>query len=561
MERRFFKVLQKNKQVFLSPSVGKISSFLEENKKIFNQYSFTILNQPFREVRENCRKGVVKEALKFSKKFDPDIGEKINPAYQYIVQSGHQPVFFHPGIWIKNIFLNELLKSPLLDKCLGLNIILDNDICKDLNFSLPAFSSGGNLKLEEVDFLSPTLTPNLPFEEYPCPSLELVTKFIQNIICKFKLLESENKNILNNFKNFARCLENSSRFCDQNYKRKNLGEFLGLARRLYEQESEPAYLEIPFSQICNSDEFLSFFLEIIKNIETFSKIYNNKLDEYRKLFKIRNRAHPSPNLMIKENFIETPFWIWKGGDQRRKIFILKEEEKNYLYNDSYEKIFFMKKNGLKSLFSLKTLLKERGLKIRPKAFLLTLYNRLFISDLFIHGLGGAKYDLVTDEIIREFFKVEPPHFLVVSCTLHLNFKSSPGTSSDSKISTLKKKIRDLEFNPERYVDELPLTKKEEIRIGELAEKKTELIKKIKKTLSPIEKRKISEEIKAINNFMAEKIIPLNYELNKKIEKEEEKIKQSKVYTFREFPYCFFSAKTLQNLLNDQCSLTSTDNRK
>ena len=162
-------------------------------------------------------------------------------------------------------------------------------------------------------------------------------------------------------------------------------------------------------------------------------------------------------------------------------------------------------------------------------------------------MGGAKYDLVTDEIIREFFKVEPPHFLVASCTLYLNFKSSPD-ASDFKISALKNKIRDLEFNPERYVDKLPLTKKEKNQIAELAEKKTELIKKIKKILSPIEKRKISEEIKAINNFMAEKIIPLKYELNKKIEKEE-KMKQSKVYTFREFPYCFFSAKTLRNLLN------------
>jgi len=61
---------------------------------------------------------------------------------------------------------------------------------------------------------------------------------------------------------------------------------------------------------------------------------------------------------------------------------------------------------------LKTFLKEKKLKIRPKALLLTLFNRLFISDLFIHGLGGAKYDMVTDEIIIEFFKVEPPHFLV-----------------------------------------------------------------------------------------------------------------------------------------------------
>lgn len=547
MERRFFKVPQ-NKQIFFSPSADKMGSLLEENKKIFSQYSFTILNQPFREVRENCRKEVIQRALKFSKKFDPDIEEKINPAYQYIIQTGHQPVFFHPGIWIKNIFLNELLKSPLLEKSLGLNIILDNDICKDLNLSLPALSSNGNLIVEEISFLSSTLTPNLPFEEYPCPSLELITKFTRDVIHGLKPLESENKDILNNFKNFARCLENSSHFCSQNYKESNLGEFLSLARRFYEQETEPAYLEIPFSQICDSDEFLSFFLEIIKNIKSFSEIYNKKLDEYRKLFKIRNRAHPSPNLMIKENFIEVPFWIWREGDQRGKIFILNEEEKNYLYNDSYGKIFLIEEDGFKSLFSLKTLLKERGLKIRPKALLLTLYNRLFVSDLFIHGLGGAKYDLVTDEIIREFLKVEPPHFLVASCTLYLNFKSSP-SASDFKISTLKKEIRDLEFNPQRYIDELPLTKKEKNQIGELVEKKTELIKKIKKTLSPIEKRKISEEIKAINNFMGEKVRPIKYELNKKIEKEEEKMKQAKVYTFREFPYCFFSAKTLRNLLN------------
>jgi len=378
--------------------------------------------------------------------------------------------------------------------------------------------------------------------------LELITKFNRDVIHRLKSLESENKNILNNFKIFTRCLENSSRLCSQNYKRANLGEFLGLARRLYEQDIKPAYLEILFSQICNSDEFLSFFLEITKNIESFSKIYNNKLDEYRKLFKIRNRAQPSPNLIIKENLIETPFWIWKEGDQRRKIFILREKEGNYLYNDSYGKIFLKEKDSLKSLSSLKTFLKEKKLKIRPKALLLTLYNRLFISDLFIHGLGGAKYDLVTDEIIREFFKVEPPRFLVISCTLYPYFKSSPGVS-DFKIPALKKKIRDLEFNPERYFNKLFLTNKERIQIGKQIEKKAKLIKKIEEVLSPVEKRRISEEIKDINNLVREKIKPLKFELSKKLAEEEKKMKQSKVYTFREFPYCFFSTKTLCNLLN------------
>ena len=75
------------------------------------------------------------------------------------------------------------------------------------------------------------------------------------------------------------------------------------------------------------------------------------------------------------------------------------------------------------------------------------------------------------------------------------------------------------------------------------------IKKIRRALTSAEKRKISEEIKAINNFIVEKVRPLKCELSKKLEDEEEKMKQSKVYTFREFPYCFFSAIELRNLLS------------
>ena len=51
-----------------------------------------------------------------------------------------------------------------------------------------------------------------------------------------------------------------------------------------------------------------------------------------------------------------------------------------------------------------------------------MYSRMFFSDLFIHGIGGAKYDLITDEIIREFFGVEPPGYATISATLHLPYK-------------------------------------------------------------------------------------------------------------------------------------------
>jgi len=63
-------------------------------------------------------------------------------------------------------------------------------------------------------------------------------------------------------------------------------------------------------------------------------------------------------------------------------------------------------------------------------------------------------------------------------------------------------------------------------------------------ITPLEKRKISEEIKDIINLIdiEEEVRPIKYELEKKI-------KQPKVHTIREFPYCLFSVKELRNLLN------------
>jgi hypothetical protein len=57
-----------------------MGSLLEENKKIFSKYSFTILNQPFMKMRENSQKEVIRRALGFSKKIEK---EKMKQAKVY----------------------------------------------------------------------------------------------------------------------------------------------------------------------------------------------------------------------------------------------------------------------------------------------------------------------------------------------------------------------------------------------------------------------------------------------------------------------------------------------
>ena len=53
-------------------------------------------------------------------------------------------------------------------------------------------------------------------------------------------------------------------------------------------------------------------------------------------------------------------------------------------------------------------LPARGVRLRTRALTTTMFARYLLGDLFIHGIGGAKYDELGDEIARGFFGIEPP---------------------------------------------------------------------------------------------------------------------------------------------------------
>jgi hypothetical protein len=94
---------------------------------------------------------------------------------------------------------------------------------------------------------------------------------------------------------------------------------------------------------------------------------------------------------------------------------------------------------------------KRDLKVRSRALTNTMYARLFLCDLFIHGIGGGKYDEVTDAIIRRYYHVEPPAYLVLSATLLLPVPHDPVTPDDCR--RLKREERDLYYNPQRHLDD------------------------------------------------------------------------------------------------------------
>lgn len=172
--------------------------------------------------------------------------------------------------------------------------------------------------------------------------------------------------------------------------------------------SQVSYL----SYLCRSEEFAAFVEDVFKHWDKFSRVFNKALEEFGKLHRVRGR------LPIRPVGDETPFWVVEGA--RRTL----------LKREKWEK--FWKKGVL-----------------RPKAITLTLFLRKK-CDLFIHGIGGAKYDEITDYIAcRMGWKLAP--YGVVSATFFWD-PSHDYCSKFKKYSELKFILKDFQWNPDRYID-------------------------------------------------------------------------------------------------------------
>lgn len=163
--------------------------------------------------------------------------------------------------------------------------------------------------------------------------------------------------------------------------------------------------ELAVSAMSRFSSFREFTRILAQDAERFRNVYNRAIRAYRVSHRLRSRNHPAPELVPNE----LPFW---AGAQRERAFAPISDD------------------------------------IRPRALTLTLYARLILGDFFIHGLGGGKYDAVTDAIIRDFFGIEPPSYQILTATLRLPL---PRFSS-SVTGDAPRLLRDLHWNPHRYLD-------------------------------------------------------------------------------------------------------------
>jgi hypothetical protein len=353
--------------------------------------------------------------------------------------TGHQPELFHPGVWVKNFAAASIAGS-----CggLALNLIVDNDIPKDSSIRVPA-TRDGVWRSVPVEF--DEWQGEIPYEDWRVSDEALFASFPDRVREVFG--RSAADPLLDDF--WPRVMRRRGEVAA-------VATRFSLARREIEGAWGVANLELPLGWLCKTDGFLWFASHLIAQLPRYQEIHNACLTEYRAAHRIRSRHHPVAALTRTDDWLEAPFWVWRGGQARRRPLLARQQgrtiELRIAGEDRLLSILPMTPDG-EACCAVERLreLAADGIRVRTRALTTTMFARFFVGDVFIHGIGGAKYDELGDEIARRFFGCEPPDFQTMSLTLWLNLSKEAVTRDD--LLTVHRDLRDLTFNPDRRLRE------------------------------------------------------------------------------------------------------------
>ena len=172
------------------------------------------------------------------------------------------------------------------------------------------------------------------------------------------------------------------------------------------------------SGVWASPGFLLFAHELASRAGEFAASYNAALAEYRSEKAIRSVGRPMPDLPTSDDRVELPFWLdHLSTGERTRPQVRRTGGRWVLSLPAGEMAFEAGRAAEDSVQELKQALRASNCRLSPRALTLTLFCRVFLADLFVHGIGGGEYDQVTDRIVRRFFGIEPPVFAVATATM------------------------------------------------------------------------------------------------------------------------------------------------
>jgi hypothetical protein len=350
--------------------------------------------------------------------------------------AGHQPALFHAGVWIKNFALAALAARS---GGVGLNIVVDNDTLPSTGIRTPA-GTVESPRYESISFDAPRAAQ--PWEDAIIEDRGQFETFGARVTEAMRPWGV--RPLIAGIWPEAVAFAAASR---------NLPDCLSAVRHRQEVRWGVRNLELPVRRMCEQPSFLWFASHILAQLPQFREIHNDVLWEYRRLNKVRSSSHPVPELVERDDWLEAPFWAWRAGEERRRHVFARQRGKTLELSDGESTFAALRLSPeMDACCAVEGLqqLPGQGWRFRTRALTTTIFSRLCLSDLFIHGIGGAKYDEMTDRILQRFYGIDPPPFLTLTATLHLPLGPAPAVSA-ADVQRLRQQLHDLEFNPERHV--------------------------------------------------------------------------------------------------------------
>jgi hypothetical protein len=154
----------------------------------------------------------------------------------------------------------------------------------------------------------------------------------------------------------------------------------------------------------------------------------------------------------------------------------------------------------------------------------------------VHGIGGGKYDELTDELIRRFFHREPPGFMVLSGTRWLPLPGFVVKEDDRR--QLLHQLRELRFNPQRHLS------------GEQSATPADLLAQRQRWIEeqpadfPGRRRRFAA-IRALNDQLSAPLVEEAARTRQRLAQVVEQLKANAVMRRRDYAFCLYPESVLR----------------
>ncbi|MBW6467956.1 MAG: hypothetical protein K0B85_02190 [Coriobacteriia bacterium] len=496
------------------PPVSEWADLARTNARAADSWEFEVAGAPVSDVRSEARKTLLAVAANVTAAMGldaPPVPDDPGP----IVVTGHQPDLYHAGVWVKDFLVQHIAHQT---GGTGVDIVVDTDGFDRLGVDVPCLDLAEKRCRHDLAVGSGASC----FGCAPVPSADQIEAFCQETAAAIRTLPTPA--VAGHFSDFCDALREARPFS------RSLSDLITGARRRFEGELTD-YLELPVTDAAATRPYLRFALDILLDAERFARCHNAVLDEFRSRNRVRTPAQPFPNLSVSHGSVEVPFWL-VSAEGRFAARIAEAGDGIDLLGPEGP-VLHLPSDTEVAL----TVLADSGLTLAPRAVTLTLFFRTFLADLFIHGLGGDRYDRVTDGIARAWWGIELPPYVVASLTMYLPLEAP--IVSDEDIADLDRRVHRLTHNPDEALAEMSFDSADEQRHAlALVEEKRRLVQEI--SVDGADRKALGTRIRAVNDEMGILVAPLVAEVRARRDALVAQQRDSEVLTDRTYPFCLWS---------------------